>query len=66
DPITGTFQDYLRNESGEPISIDGLWGLAFGNGVTLGDADSLYYTAGPNREQDGIFGRLRYSSRQAH
>jgi uncharacterized protein (TIGR03118 family) len=65
DPITGTFQDYLRNESGEPISIDGLWGLAFGNGVTLGDADSLYFTAGPNREQDGIFGRLRYSGRQA-
>jgi uncharacterized protein (TIGR03118 family) len=63
DLRTGRFQDYLRNESGEPISIDGLWGLAFGNGVTLGDAESLYYTAGPNKEQDGIFGRLRSSSR---
>ena len=41
--------------------IDGLWGLAFGNGVSLGDADSLYFTAGPNLEQDGVFGRLRYA-----
>ncbi len=65
DLSSGTFQDYLRDESGKPISIEGLWGLAFGTGVTLGDADSLYFTAGPNREQDGILGRLRYSSRQA-
>ena len=39
--------------------IDKIWALAFGNGVSLGDADSLYFTAGPNEEQDGIFGRLR-------
>jgi uncharacterized protein (TIGR03118 family) len=61
DLATGAFRDYLRDESGTPIAIDGLWGLAFGNGVSLGDADSLYFTAGPNTEQDGIFGRLRYA-----
>ncbi|MES1254227.1 MAG: TIGR03118 family protein, partial [Acidobacteriota bacterium] len=61
DLATGAFRDYLRDEAGKPISIDGLWGLAFGNGVSLGDADSLYFAAGPNKEQDGIFGRLRYS-----
>ncbi len=61
DPVTGKFLDYLRDESAKPIAVDGLWGLAFGNGVTLGDADSLYSTAGPNQEQDGIFGRLRYA-----
>jgi len=55
----------LREGSGEPISIDGLWGLAFGNGVSLGDSDSLYFTAWPNEEQDGVFGRLRYSSRRS-
>lgn len=60
DLVTGKFLDYLRDESVKPIAIDGLWGLAFGNGVTLGDADSLYFTAGPNQEQDGIFGRLRF------
>jgi len=61
DPNTGAYRDYLRDALGEPISIDGLWGLAFGNGISLGDADSLYFAAGPNGEQDGIFGRLRYS-----
>jgi uncharacterized protein (TIGR03118 family) len=61
DPATGAFRDYLRDKTGERISIDKLWGLAFGNGVSLGDADSLYFAAGPNQEQDGIFGRLRYA-----
>jgi uncharacterized protein (TIGR03118 family) len=61
DLTTGAFRDYLRNAAGEPICLDGLWGLAFGNGVSLGDTDSLYFAAGPNSEQDGIFGRLRYA-----
>jgi len=65
DAATGAFRDYLRDRSGEPISIDGLWGLAFGNGVSLGDSDSLYFTAGPNEEQDGIFGRLRFAGASA-
>lgn len=55
---TGIFHDYLRNRAGEPMMLDGIWGLAFGNGVSLGDAMSLYYTAGPNQEQDGVFGRV--------
>ncbi len=61
DPQTGAFRDYLRDDAGMPIVIDKIWGLAFGNGVSLGDSDSLYFTAGPNEEQDGIFGRLRYA-----
>jgi uncharacterized protein (TIGR03118 family) len=61
DVNSGKFLDYLRADSGKPMVIDKLWGLAFGNGVSLGDADSLYFTAGPNEEQDGIFGRLRYA-----
>src|SRR5262245_12630181 len=61
DLATGAFRDYLRNKTGAPLVLDGVWGLAFGNGFSLGDADSLYYTAGPNGEQDGVFGRLRYA-----
>ena len=61
DLKTGAFQDYLRDGAGKPVAIDGLWGLAFGNGVSLGSADSLYFTAGPNLEQDGVFGRLRHA-----
>lgn len=54
----GEFHDYLRDRQEQPISIEGIWGIVFGNGVSLGDAMSLYFTAGPNIEQDGIFGRL--------
>ena len=61
DVQSGVFRDYLRDADGKPLVIDKLWGVAFGNGVSLGDADSLYFTAGPNGEQDGIFGRVRYA-----
>jgi uncharacterized protein (TIGR03118 family) len=65
DIATGRFKGHLRNAEGTPISIDGIWGLTFGNGVSLGDALSLYYTAGPNGEQDGLFGRLTFIDPQA-
>jgi uncharacterized protein (TIGR03118 family) len=55
---TGNFEGYLRDSDTHIISIDGIWGLAFGNGVSLGDANALYFTAGPNTEQDGEFGRI--------
>jgi uncharacterized protein (TIGR03118 family) len=58
DSKSGNFIDYLREHCGNPLSIDGIWGLTFGNGVSLGDAQALYFTAGPEGEQDGIFGRL--------
>ncbi|MEO5913168.1 MAG: TIGR03118 family protein [Luteolibacter sp.] len=55
---TGTFHDYLRDNEAKPLNLDGIWGIVFGNGVGLGDAMSLYYTAGPNNEQDGVFGKV--------
>jgi uncharacterized protein (TIGR03118 family) len=58
DLKSGDFAGYLRDPDTKIISIDGIWGLAFGNGVSLGDANALYFTAGPNSEQDGEFGRL--------
>lgn len=44
DPQMQTAVDYLRDATGEPIAIDGLWGLVFGNGGSLGEtkARSLY------------------------
>jgi uncharacterized protein (TIGR03118 family) len=55
---SGNFDGYLRDRDTHIISIDGIWGLVFGNGVSLGQADALYYTSGPNTEQDGVFGRI--------
>jgi uncharacterized protein (TIGR03118 family) len=64
DPTTYTAIDYLRDLSGDPITIPGIWGLQFGNGASLGDSDSLYFAAGPEDETDGVFGRLRVSDSQ--
>jgi uncharacterized protein (TIGR03118 family) len=58
DPNTGAFRGTLRDADHRPIKIDGLWGLSFGNGVTT-DANTLYFTAGINDEQDGLFGSLQ-------
>jgi uncharacterized protein (TIGR03118 family) len=61
DPQTQRFVDWLRDEAGAPIAIEGLWGLQFGNGQSLGEADSLYFAAGPRDETAGLFGQLRVS-----
>lgn len=48
---------YLRDATG-PITISGLWALSFGNGGPAGPARTLFFTAGPNDEADGLFGRI--------
>ena len=48
----------LSQAPGKPLVIDGLWGLAFGNGADAGDANSLYYAAGPDDETHGLFGKI--------
>jgi uncharacterized protein (TIGR03118 family) len=59
DGATGKFVDYLRDEQGAPIGIDGIWNILFGNGESLGDANALYFAAGPADEKDALFGALR-------
>lgn len=54
--------NYLRGADGSPLLVPGIWGMVFGNGVTLGDADALYFASGPNGELDGAFGSIRYSA----
>jgi uncharacterized protein (TIGR03118 family) len=58
NPMTGEFLDMVRNPHGRAIVIDGLWTIMFGNGGNGGDPDTLYFTAGPNDESDGLFGSL--------
>jgi uncharacterized protein (TIGR03118 family) len=55
---TGGFAGKLLNSSGNSIAIDGLWGLGFGNGGNAGPATTLFFSAGPNGEADGLFGTL--------
>ena len=55
--------DYVRDDRGNRVVIDGLWGLQFGNGASLGEANHLYFAAGPNHEEDGLFGKLQANPR---
>jgi uncharacterized protein (TIGR03118 family) len=50
----------LRMANGGRVAIDGLWALQFGMGsANNGPTDSLFFTAGPNDENDGLFGTIR-------
>jgi uncharacterized protein (TIGR03118 family) len=53
---TNSFDGQLPGPSGDPIAIDGLWGLTPGNGGGAGDPLSIYFSAGPSGESHGLFG----------
>jgi uncharacterized protein (TIGR03118 family) len=56
---SGQYLGELKDESGKPVVIDGLWGITFGNGGNGGDRNALYFAAGPDDETHGLFGSLR-------
>ncbi len=54
----GRFYGQLRF-SGQPIIIDGLWGISFAPATTANPApNKLFFAAGPNLELDGLFGYI--------
>jgi len=56
--LDGTFQGHLQSHN-KAIVIDGLWALSFPpSTATTVDPKRLYFTAGPNDENDGLFGYL--------
>jgi uncharacterized protein (TIGR03118 family) len=50
---------HLKGVDGHAIAIDGLWGIAFGNGGAAGPSNTLYFAAGPDDEEHGLFGQLQ-------
>lgn len=58
DPDTGTAGGVLLKTDGTPLVIDGLWGIAFGNGLNSQPANTLFYAAGPDDETHGQYGRI--------
>jgi len=58
DTVSGRFVGLFEDATGNPIAIDGLWGLSFGNNGKAGSSTALYFTAGPNGESNGLFGTL--------
>ena len=49
----------LRDADGKSVTIDGLWALQFGHGTpNNGPSNTLFFTAGPNDEANGLFGSI--------
>lgn len=61
---TATFDGALADPFGEPLIIDGLWGITNGNGRGDFDPNDIYFCAGPNDEDDGLFGELDFITRR--
>jgi uncharacterized protein (TIGR03118 family) len=57
NPTTGQRLGQLRGSNGQPIVIDGLWGLMFGNGKAAG-TNELIFSAGPDGEAHGLLGKI--------
>jgi uncharacterized protein (TIGR03118 family) len=65
DLATGKFDGLLEDETGKPLSINGIWSMSFANGSEPGSFDpdeapkaELYFTAGPHQATQGLFGYL--------
>src|SRR5882672_2514191 len=56
--FTYKFEGFLKNSDNSLLTIDGLWSLTFGNDAGAGPANTLFFTAGINGEQDGLFGAI--------
>jgi uncharacterized protein (TIGR03118 family) len=57
DPTTGAAKGQLMNTDGNPILINGLWALRFGNG-TFASSKTLVFTAGIGDESHGLLGEI--------
>jgi uncharacterized protein (TIGR03118 family) len=56
--FTYKFMGFVKAPDDSILTIDGLWSLTFANDGTAGLANTLYFTAGINAEQDGLFGMI--------
>ena len=57
-PRSGKFLGTLRDTGGRRLNMDGLWGIAFGNGVLSQESNTLFFTSGPNHGADGAYGAI--------
>ncbi len=55
--LDGSFRGQLQSHD-RAMVINGLWALSFAPSTSTIDQNRLYFTAGPNKEADGVFGYL--------
>jgi uncharacterized protein (TIGR03118 family) len=63
NPETGEFLGPLLDANGNPIEIDNVWALQFGQdggGNANGAHNQLFFTGGPNGYANGIFGVINF------
>ena len=58
NPTTGAWMGALSTANGTPIAIDGLHGIAFGNGLNSQPTNTLFFAAGPAGGTHGAYGRI--------
>jgi len=63
---SGTMVGQPSDKKGKPLNVDGLWALVFGNGSNNAATTSLYFTAGPKMESEGIFGKFDAVTKKSH
>ena len=57
--LTGEFVGTVKDVNGKAIKVDQLWGLKFGGGSAAdGAVNQLFFTAGPDNNLAGTFGRI--------
>ena len=66
DLESGEFAGQLRDSHGKALHIDGLWGLAFGDGYAMQSVNTLFFTAGPGDEQHGLYGKIDVKQGSTH
>ena len=57
NPTTGAFIGTLTDSLGNPLVNPGLWAINFGN--SSANPNGLYFNAGINQGQDGLFGEIQ-------
>jgi len=58
NPSNGKFQGFMKS-GGSLITLQGLWGIDFGNGnADSGPRNVLYFAAGGANENSGVFGSI--------
>jgi uncharacterized protein (TIGR03118 family) len=57
---TGKLVGTIRDMNGNPIVINQIWGIEFGGGSAKNGAkNELFFTAGPDNDETGLFGVIR-------
>jgi uncharacterized protein (TIGR03118 family) len=63
---SGDWDGFLKNANGDSLGPDRLWSLSFGNGSLAGPTTTLFFTAGPHDEANGLFGKIEVVNESMH